>query len=213
MTVEKAERIYDSYSGIYDLLFKGVMQPGRERAVSSLKPAPGHRILEVGVGTGLSLPYYPKGSDITGIDISAAMLRHAEHRARDLGMGRTRFLRMGAEKMDLPDASFHRVLASYVLSTVSDPEAVLRELWRVCRPDGLIAVLNHLRSPNRLLAAGERLLTPFTRRIGFVLDLSLEDLLEGDLFEVERVEKVNIPPLWSLVLLRRNGAPSAGRDH
>lgn len=213
MTVEKAERIYDSYSGIYDLLFKGVMQPGREQAVSSLKAGPGHRILEVGVGTGLSLPYYPKGSELTGIDISAAMLKHAERRARDLGMRGARFLRMEAENMDLPDASFHRVLASYVLSTVSDPAAVLGELWRVCRPDGRIVILNHLRSQNRLVAAGERLLTPVTRRIGFVLDLSLEDLLAGDLFEVERVEKVNVPPLWSLVLLRRNGAPLPGNGH
>ena len=210
MRIENVERIYDSYSGIYDLLFKSLLQPGRRRAVSALRIEPGDRILEVGVGTGLSLPYYPPHCEITGIDISGEMLKHAEGRARELGLRGARFLRMGAERMDLPTAAFDRVLASYVLSTVSDPDRVLGELWRVCRPGGTVVILNHFRSSNRIVALGERALTPISRRIGFVLDLSLEGIMDGRSFDVESVERVNSPPLWSLVVMRRNGMTGGG---
>jgi phosphatidylethanolamine/phosphatidyl-N-methylethanolamine N-methyltransferase len=203
MSVENAERIYDSYSGIYDLIFRNILQPGREMAVSALGIRPGHHVLEVGVGTGLSLPYYPLQCRLTGIDISAEMLKHAEIRAREHGLSGARFLRMGAEEMDLPDASFDSVLATYVLSTVSDPGRVLSELRRVCRPGGRVVVLNHFGSRNRLVALGERALTPISRRLGFVLNLSMENLLDGGGFTLERLEKVNIPPFWSLVVLSR----------
>jgi phosphatidylethanolamine/phosphatidyl-N-methylethanolamine N-methyltransferase len=208
MPAEKVERIYDSYSRVYDLLFKNVFQPGRECAVQSLGIQPGDRVLEVGVGTGLSLPYYPSHSDVTGIDISSAMLKHSRIRARELGLRRARFLRMEAENMDLPDASFDRVMATYVLSTVADPAGVISELSRVCRPGGTIVIMNHFRSRNRFLALSERTLTPLTRKFGFVLDLSLDSLLNDSRFTAERVEKVNNPPLWLLVVLRRN-SPAA----
>jgi len=106
--------------------------------------------------------------------------------------------------MTLPDESFDRVLASHVISTVANPAKVVEECWRVCRPGGTVVLLNHFRSRTRLASFSERLLTPLTRRIGFVLDLSLESLLDGGLFTPEMIEKVNVPPLWSLVRLRRH---------
>jgi phosphatidylethanolamine/phosphatidyl-N-methylethanolamine N-methyltransferase len=212
-SIEKVERIYDSYSGVYDLIFKNLLQPGRERAVSALGMHPGERVLEVGVGTGLSLPYFPPNVNLTGIDISSAMLRIAGERAREIGMPHARFLRMGAEKMDLPDASFDRVLAIYVLSTVGDPAAVLRELGRVCRPEGRVVILNHFRSRNRLAAFTERVLTPLSRRLGFVLDLGLEQVFNNSPFVVERVQSVNIPPLWSMVELRRGSSNGHGSSN
>ncbi|HXI02671.1 MAG TPA: methyltransferase domain-containing protein, partial [Candidatus Saccharimonadales bacterium] len=194
MTAEKVERIYDSYSSVYDLIFRSILEPGRELAVHSLGIQPGDRVLEVGVGTGLSLPYYPPSCEVTGIDISAAMLRRAQERARELGLRRARFLRMGAEKMDLPAGSFDRIQATYLLSTVPNPGRVLSEIWRVCRPGGTVAVLNHFRSRNRLVALGEKVLTPISRRLGFVLDLALDQVLGDGRFTVERVERVNNPP-------------------
>lgn len=209
MSAEKVERIYDSYSGVYDLLFNGIMQPGRERAVLALSIQPGDRVLEVGVGTGLSLPYYPLHCEIVGIDISDPMLRKASERCRELGIRGAEFLRMEAERMTLPDESFDRVLASYVMSAVADPHRVTAELWRVCRPGGTIVLLNHFRSRHRLVAAGERALTPLSKRFGFVLDLALERLIANGFFTVEGIEKVNMPPLWSLVRLRRNPTSTA----
>lgn len=213
MSVENAERIYDSYSGVYDLIFRNILQPGREMAVSALGIRPGDHVLEVGVGTGLSLPYYPLQCRLTGIDISAGMLRRAQERAREHGLTGARFLRMEAERMDLPDASFDGVLATYVLSTVSDPMRVISELRRVCRPGGRVVVLNHFGSRNRFLALGEKALTPISRKLGFVLNLSLDDLLAGDGFTLERVERVNIPPFWSLVVLRRSEASKSARGN
>lgn len=207
MSVEKTERIYNSYSGIYDLVFNGVLQPGRELAVEALGVQPGDRVLEVGVGTGLSLPFYPPHCEIVGIDISPPMLRKACGRARDLGLRGARFLRMEAERMELEDESFDRVLASYVMSTVTDPAQVMLELWRVCRRNGTLVLLNHFGSRRRILAMAERALTPVSRRLGFVLDLSLEKLVGNGHFTLEGIERVNVPPLWSMVRLRRNPPP------
>jgi phosphatidylethanolamine/phosphatidyl-N-methylethanolamine N-methyltransferase len=200
---ERAERIYTTYSGVYDLLFDTILHPGRERAVEALKVRPGDRVLEVGVGTGLSLLFYPSHCEVTGIDISAAMLEKAEKRARELGMRNLVLLRMEAEHLTLADASFDRVLASYVISTVADPRRVVQELWRVCRPGGTVVILNHFRSPNRILASAERALTPLTRRLGFVLDLGLEGIVGNGHFTLDGIEKVNLPPLWSVVRLTR----------
>lgn len=208
LTSEKVERIYTSYSSIYDLLFNTILQPGRERAVLALGVAPGDRVLEVGVGTGLSLPYYPAHCEIVGIDISSAMLEKAEARSRELGLRGTSFQRMEAEKMTFPDASFDRVVASYVMSAVPDPLRVAKELWRVCKPGGTIILLNHFRSRNPVIAMGEKALTPLSRKFGFVLDLGLDNLVDDGRFDLKGIEKVNIPPFWSLVRLARNGKPA-----
>jgi phosphatidylethanolamine/phosphatidyl-N-methylethanolamine N-methyltransferase len=200
--VEHAERIYSTYSGFYDLLFDRLLQPGRERAVEALDVQPGDRILEIGVGTGLSLPLYPRGCHITGIDVSAGMIEQAERRARDMRMRNVSLLKMVAEHMSFPDASFDAVLASYVMSTVSDPVRVVQEMHRVCRMGGRIIILNHLRSRYRVIAAFERFLTPLSRKIGFVMDLELSTISNGHL-SMEGIEKVNFPPFWSLVSLRK----------
>jgi phosphatidylethanolamine/phosphatidyl-N-methylethanolamine N-methyltransferase len=164
--------------------------------------------LEVGVGTGLSLPYYPPHCEIVGIDISGAMLEKASNRSRELGMRGATFLKMGAEQMTFSEGAFDVVLASYVISTVPDPQRVLSELGRVCRPGGTIVLLNHFQSRHRIIAMGEKVLTPLSRRLGFVLDLTLDRLLTNGDLETESVEKVNIPPLWSLVRLRRKTGPA-----
>lgn len=200
--VEHAERIYSTYSGFYDLLFDRLLQPGRERAVEALDVQPGDRILEIGVGTGLSLPLYPRECHITGIDVSPGMIEQAGRRARDMRMRNVSLLKMEAEHMSFPDASFDSVLASYVMSTVADPVRVLHEVHRVCRVGGRIIILNHLRSRNRVIAAFERYLTPVSRRIGFVMDFELDPILNGHLSK-EGIEKVNFPPFWSLVSLRK----------
>ena len=206
MTIERVEEIYSSYSGIYDLLFDAILQPGRRRAIDALDIEPGDDLLEVGVGTGLSLPLYPtEDCQLTGIDISLPMIQKAADKVGSLGMTNVVLRQMSAEHLKWPDATFDKVLLSYVISAVENPEQVIREVHRVCRPGGRVLFLNHFHSRNKIMAWGERRLTPFTKRLGFVLDLQLGVVTESGLFEVEKIERANLFGLWSLVSCARKG--------
>jgi len=199
MAIERAEQIYSSYSGVYDLLFDTILQPGRKRAIEAMAIRPGDAILEVGVGTGLSLPYYPTDCRLTGIDISGPMLRHAGERSDALPDLDVDLIQMSAERLLWPEATFDKVLLPYVISCVADPAKVLSEVHRVCRPGGRVYFLNHFHSRNRIMAWGGRRLTPLSRKLGFVLDMPFEVVTGSGLFTVERIEKVNLLRLWSLV--------------
>jgi phosphatidylethanolamine/phosphatidyl-N-methylethanolamine N-methyltransferase len=203
MTVERVERIYSSYSGVYDLLFDTILQPGRRRAIAAMSIEADDSILEVGVGTGLSLPLYPEGCRVTGIDISLPMLRRAARKLVALGKGNVDLKRMSAERLKYPEGTFDKVLLSYVISCVEKPEQVVREVHRVCKPGGLVLFLNHFHSRGRVLSWGEKRLTPLSRRLGFVLDLPQAVVTGSGLFEVERIDRVNLLGLWSLVICRR----------
>ena len=203
MSVQHAERIYSSYSHVYDLVFDAVLEPGRRRAIDALALQRGDRVLEVGIGTGLSLPHYPRHCNIVGIDISATMLAKASRKARHLGRDDVRLMRMSASAIAFPAATFDRVLLSHVIGSVEEPRSVLREVHRVCRSRGRVVLLNHFRSSNPIVARGEEHLTPLTRKLGFVLTIPLELLEEEGLFAIESVEKVNLLGVSSLVCCTR----------
>ena len=203
MALEGVERIYSSYSGVYDLFFDTILKPGRRRAIEVMGLSPGHRVLEVGVGTGLSLPMYPAGCRVTGIDISEAMLDRARDRIAALpaaARGSIELLRMSAESLKVDDGAFDRVLLSYVISCVERPDQVVREVHRVCAPGGRVLFLNHFASRRRPIAWAESRLSHLTRRLGFVLDLPLGVITRTGLFDVERVERVNVPGFWTLAV-------------
>lgn len=199
MAVEHAERIYSSYSGVYDYLFDTILQPGRRRAIEALAIRNGDKILEVGVGTGLSLPLYPSGCRVTGIDISAPMLEKAAEKVEDLGLDHVDLQLMSADRLEWSDGTFDKVLLPYVITCVEHPDRVIREVHRVCRTGGRILFLGHFRSTRRPVAWMEKRLTPLTIRLGFVLDLPMETVIESGLFEIVAIERVNLLGLWSLV--------------
>jgi phosphatidylethanolamine/phosphatidyl-N-methylethanolamine N-methyltransferase len=211
MSVQRPEQIYSSYSHVYDLFFDTLLEPGRRRAIEALRIEPGDTILEVGVGTGLSLPYYPRSCHIIGIDISSTMLANARRKVRDLGRDDTVTLqRMSAEVLEYEDGCFDKVLLSHVISCVENPRRVIEEIHRVCRPRGRTVFLNHFKSRNRLVARGEHHLTPLTRRLGFVLDIPMSMVTESGLFRIEMIERVNLLGSSSVVSCIRNG--DASRD-
>src|SRR5262249_48706527 len=117
MTIHQIEKVYDRYSKIYDLLFGWVIADGREIGQQLLELHPGAQVLEVGVGTGLSLPRFTLGVDISGIDLSQDMLNQAQKRVESLRMRNVKLLKMDATKLDFPDDSFDRVYAAYFIST------------------------------------------------------------------------------------------------
>ncbi len=204
-SVRSPEQIYSSYSHVYDLFFDSVFEPGRRRAIETLALQPGERVLEVGVGTGLSLPWYPRGCDITGIDISSTMLAKARRKAAELKREDITLVRMSAEHLKYDDGTFDKILLPHVISCVEHPRRVIEEVHRVCAPGGRVVFLNHFGSRNRIVATGERRLTPLTRRLGFVLTIPLSMITESDLFHIESVEKVNIMGVSSVVSCIRDG--------
>jgi phosphatidylethanolamine/phosphatidyl-N-methylethanolamine N-methyltransferase len=200
----RVERVYSVLARVYDGFFDWALGPGRRRAVGRLPIAPGDRVLEVGVGTGLSLPLYPRDCHVTGIDISEAMLEKAVERLDTIHRDDVVLRRMDARALQFPAGYFDHVLAPYLVSVVPEPERVMAEMHRVCRPGGHVVVVNHFGSSNPLLRLGERLLTPASQWLGFRLDLPIEVVLEAPGFQVVRVERVNLFGWWRLVELRRN---------
>ena len=193
-------KAYDRLARVYDLLFGAILQPGRERAVRAIQSRTGLRVLELGIGTGLTVPLYSRDWTVVGVDLSPAMLAQARKRVDELGLTRTVTL-LEADGAHLPfaDESFDVVLVPYVMSVVPDPLSVGRELRRVCRSTGQIILLNHFLSQDSLPARLERWISPITARVGFRTDLSLPWLLAGAGVTLVEVASVNMPPIWKLV--------------
>jgi phosphatidylethanolamine/phosphatidyl-N-methylethanolamine N-methyltransferase len=201
---KRTERVYSVLARVYDGFFDWALGPGRRYAVKRLAVAPGDRVLEVGVGTGLSLPVYPPGAEVIGIDISEPMLERARARLDALGRQDVFLQRMDASAMAYPDEHFDRLLAPYVISVVADPAKVLHEMVRVCRPGGTIIVVNHFQSDFRPLAWAERLLSPLSTWIGFHLDTPVETVTRTPGLTLVRRERVNLLGLWTLLEFRRS---------
>ncbi len=199
----RVERVYSVLARVYDAFFDWALEPGRRRAVDRLRVRPGDEILEVGVGTGLSLPLYPRHCRVMGIDISEPMLEQARARARELGRDDVLLRRMDARELRFPDASFDHVLAPYLVSVVPEPRKVMVEIVRVCRPGGTVVVVNHFGSRAPLLRTLDGWLSHLTAWIGFRMDVPLEVVTGAPGLELVHEEPVNLLGLWRLLELRR----------
>ena len=179
MELEKVEKVYTNYAGMYDQTFGRVFQQSRESAVRGLPIKPGDRVLEVGIGTGEALPLYPNHCEILGIDFSEGMLEKARERIEEHQLDHVTLERMDAAQMALDNDSFDIVMAAYVVTAVPDYRKVVNEMIRVCRPGGRIVMLNHFSNGNKVIAAVEKMISPLCKHIGFRTDLSLNTVLEG----------------------------------
>ena len=163
-TVENA---YDRWAPVYDLVFGGVFSKGRKAAIQATNRI-GGRVLEVGVGTGISLPQYASHLRIFGTDISEAMLRKAKRRVADLRLGNVEGLAvMDAEKLEFPDNCFDVVMAQYVVTAVPNPEAALDEFARVLRVGGELIILTRVSADAGMRRFIEQRLQPVVRPLGF----------------------------------------------
>ena len=200
----RVERVYGVLARVYDGFFDWALGPGRRYAVSQLRPQPGERILEIGVGTGLSLPLYPVGCEVVGIDISEPMLEQARARLDGLEHASVLLQLMDARKLAYGDGHFDKVLAPYVISVVPDPARVLAEIVRVCRPGGTVIVVNHFQSAFPPLAALEKLITPLSTWLGFRMDLPVAAVKRTPGLTLVRKRRVNLFRLWTLLEFRRD---------
>ena len=191
--------VYEKLADFYDIIFGPVLHPGRVNAIERMGIKAGDRVLEVGVGTGINAPLYPRDCKVTGVDLSGSMLQKARDRVARKGVHNVRLLQMDAANLQFPDDTFDIVYAPYVISVVPDPIAVTQEMRRVCRPGGKIVILNHFLSGNPLVAHVERVISPFTVHVGFKSDLDLPAFLTQAQLDPVTIQKVNIPRIWSLV--------------
>lgn len=205
LDIDAVQRAYKRYASLYDAWFGPVMQRGRKEGIDRLNCRPGDKILEVGVGTGLSLPLYPSYVEVTGIDISPEMLQRAQARKKRLGLDNVVELRvMDAECMEFPDDTFDKVAATYVASVVPHPDLFVNELRRICKPNGELFILNHFQSPNFWIATIERLLAPLSRLLGFHPDLCLDSFVKETDLDVIDVTSTNLFGYWKLVRARND---------
>jgi phosphatidylethanolamine/phosphatidyl-N-methylethanolamine N-methyltransferase len=140
------------------------------------------------------------------------MLDKAKQRAAEHRMGHVQLHRMDAGAMEFKDDSFDTVVAAYVVTAVPDYRKVVNEMIRVCRPGGRIIMLNHFSNDNKIIAAMEKVISPFTKHLGWRTDLSLETVLEGTSLHVARKQNVNPLRFWALVECV-NGKHVNGKTH
>ena len=204
MDLEAIEKVYRRYAPSYDFYFGAVLQPGRRKVIERMNCRPGQRILEVGVGTGLSLSLYPRDVHVTGIDVSREMLARAHDRVAAMHLDNVTLHCMDAEGMTFPDDSFDKVVAMYVVSVVPSPGRLVAEMRRVCKPGANLYVVNHFRQSNPVVSMLERMMAPFSRLVGFHPDFSLEHFVEQTGFTAAEQIPVNLFGYWTLLRARND---------
>jgi len=205
---ESVARAYARWAPVYDAVFGKVFAPGRAAAIEAAEAhcgPQGGRILEVGVGTGISLPDYAPVNRITGIDISAPMLRKAAERVAAHGLTNVETLSvMDAANLALPGESFDVVVAQFVITAVPDPEGTLDEFVRVVKRDGEIILVNHIGADSGPRWLFEQGFAPIARRLGWRPEFPFQRLTEWTARHggVRLIERQPIRPLGHFSLIR-----------
>jgi phosphatidylethanolamine/phosphatidyl-N-methylethanolamine N-methyltransferase len=201
---EGVARAYGRWAPIYDLVFGRVFEHGRQSTIAEADRI-GGRVLDVGVGTGLSLADYSPATMLCGVDISEPMLRKAQERVRSLGLKNVETLAvMDAKNLAFADASFDAVVAQYVITAVPDPEATLDDFVRVLKPGGELILVNHIGAENGLRRAFELAFAPLARRLGWRPEFPWARLVDWAARHrgVSLIERRPMPPLRHFSLIR-----------
>ncbi len=190
MKLSLVENTYKVYSTVYDIIFGKVFEQGRKEVVENLKFNSGDRVLEVGVGTGLSLKYYPESVEVIGIDISNHMLEKAVQRVDANEWEHISLTKMNAENLTYEDEYFDKVVLMHVYSVTPNPDKLIKEAVRVCKKGGDIIILNHF--SNEKLSLVEKLVKPFQDKIGFRTDFPLKENIYNRDLNVQKIVPANI---------------------
>jgi phosphatidylethanolamine/phosphatidyl-N-methylethanolamine N-methyltransferase len=193
------QKVYKAYAGFYDRVFRNWLFPRQRYAIRQMDIRPGEKVLEVGVGTGMALPEYPRHCRVTGVDISDDMLDKAREKVERHALQHVDLHRMDAMELDFPVARFDHVVMAFVVSVVPDPVRVLHEAKRVAKRDANFLIVNHFRSRNRLLAALEDICSPLFYRIGWRTDLCLHNLVKEAGLQGNRVQKMRCGDPYTIV--------------
>lgn len=205
MQESSTKKIYDIHSVFYDATFGRLVCRRIDRAISHMNIGPDDRVLDLGVGTGVSLNYYPLDRGrITGVDLSSGMLREARKKIREQGRTNASVFQADALKLPFADNTFDHVFISHVISVVSDPYTLVREAQRVAKPGSRIVIVNHFQSTNRFIALIEKWLCPLCTKLGWRSDLALQDLIRKTGAEIDYRYKLESIDLWETVVMVNN---------
>lgn len=213
MKAEGVAAAYDRWAPIYDMVFGKVFTDGRAWSIERAEAAagPGGRVLEVGVGTGISLPQYKRSTRLVATDISDAMLDKARERKHKQKLDNVEnILVMDAEAMSFENDAFDVVIAQYVVTACPNPEMALDEFVRVIRPGGEIVITTRIGANQGFRGTIEKLLTPVTTRLGFRTEFpySRYEAWAAANGRVELVENQPLPPLGHFSLVRYRKLPA-----
>ena len=201
-------KAYGRWAPVYDLVFGKVFDHGRQSTIA-IADGIGGRVLDVGVGTGLSLSEYAPTTRLCGVDISEPMLRKAQSRVRTLGLKNVETLAvMDAKNLAFADCSFDAVVAQYVITAVPDPEATLDDFVRVLKPGGELILVNHIGAESGPRRAFELAFAPLARRLGWRPEFPWARLVGWAARHggVALTERRPMPPMghFSLIRYRKN---------
>jgi len=209
MDLQAVKNAYRRHAPYYDAVFGVLLGPGRRQTVALANKAAKRRVLEVGVGTGLSLPQYRRDLRVVGIDISRDMLEIARRRVAAERLSHVEALHeMDAENLAFEDGSFDTVCAMYVASVVPNPERLMRELQRVCKPGGTVLIVNHFAEPKGIRALFTRRLAALSDRLGWRPDFLLEPFMAHGTLQV--LHRETAPPfgLFTILQCRNSTIPA-----
>ena len=205
MQESSTKKIYDVHSIFYDATFGRLVKRRIERAINHMNVAETDRILDLGIGTGASLNFYPTDRGrVVGVDLSAGMLRECRKKIRERGLQHATVFQADALFLPFADSSFDHVFISHVISVVSDPYKLVQEAQRVAKPSARIVIVNHFQSTNRFIALIEKWLCPLCTKLGWRSDLALQDLVRRTGVEIHYRYKLESIDLWETVVMTNN---------
>ncbi len=196
--------IYDFHSFFYDATFGRLVKRRIARAIQHMNIRDEDRVLDLGIGTGVSLNYYPRRGHICGIDLSDGMLHQAQKKITERGLRHVRLFQADALHLPFATDTFDHVFISHVISVVSDPFQLVREAQRVAKPEARIVIVNHFQSTNRMIALLEKWLCPLCTRLGWRSDLALQEIIRQTGVQVDYRYKLESIDLWETVVMSNN---------
>jgi phosphatidylethanolamine/phosphatidyl-N-methylethanolamine N-methyltransferase len=197
-------RVYSDLSYLYDSIFGRAFVDHEQQVIESLNFRPGHQVLEVGVGTGISLQAYPPYVRVIGIDPSDDMLAHAIAKIQNNGAGHIELRRGDAQQLEFADNTFDWVTSFHVMTVVPEPRRMMDEMVRVCKPGGRIVLVSHFASRNPFLYLMGTIINPITKFLGWTTRLRAADILDRQRITVERQEPLTRLSVHYAIVARKD---------
>ena len=202
--------IYDFLSVFYDATFGRLVKRRIARAINHMDIREGERVLDLGIGTGVSLQHYPRRACVYGVDLSGGMLREARKKIAERKLDNVAVFQADALNLPFADNSFDHIFMSHVISVVSDPFKLVREAQRVAKPGARLVIVNHFQSDNRFIALFEKWLCPLCTKLGWRSDLALQELIRQTGVQVDFRYKLESIDLWETVVITNSKNDLAG---